>query len=686
MLTRTVRLLMVFIWVVAAALSFVLVSQRNDSAPLPATSLVTATTWSGSATAHELRDSLLRYSREHQVTFAQEVADFDDGGAVRHLYLADGDPAVDGGAWLTDGIGDFGGSTTTHVHPLAQLGERSPLGNYNVFGDPVKARAFASFLSDQGLEARAVSISKLGALSRSVVTALAVVALLVVSLVGAHVVAGTRRYAVSRLHGDGYGAMLLEDLRRLAPTWLVAGLVTLTGVGLAAGLRDGAGVPLYLVTTGRLALLLLAIAATAYGLVLAMIVSVDLEPALKGRLPAGALTFTAYGLRITAAVVALGAVATSLTLAADLRDRDASVDAFQRLGDLSTLTLGNAYNPEDQADLNSKVGPWLRDVDAQGGLLIAAQEVLGGEDPTWRGSTVLVVNDAFLADQPVRLAEGGRLSPADLTGVTVAVPDDYWNDRDRLGPVLGLDTQLRPEAGTEHASVRLAPHQKLFTYTPASGTGASTQAWGAVKSVVTDPVLVIVPSANGLLTDDSYASIASQQEALLTDPRAAASKVHSDPGLERFVRGITPVADTAARTVAADAADLRSTVFTAVAGCLVVLMTGVAAALVHTRRMAQRLVVRHLNGWSFIATHRRALAVEAVVLTAVVAWIPWHVLSERRALAAWAAAGPLPVDPPDVTPGEWAGIAVLVGLTAGGFLLALHATHRRALRTGTRTA
>src|SRR5687767_924868 len=97
-------------WVVAVVLAFMVVSARNDSAPLDATATVRVTTWTGANTGADLRSALEEYGRTQKITFGQEIADHDERGPVRHLYLVDGDPQVPGATWLEQGMGDFGGT------------------------------------------------------------------------------------------------------------------------------------------------------------------------------------------------------------------------------------------------------------------------------------------------------------------------------------------------------------------------------------------------------------------------------------------------------------------------------------------------------------------------------------------------------------------------------------------------
>jgi hypothetical protein len=306
------------------------------------------------------------------------------------------------------------------------------------------------------MDVELVHIGRLGPVPRPVLLAGAAVALLTFSMVGAHVVAGTRRYAVGRLHGLPQPNLLLSDLRRLGAWWVLAGLGIVSLAASVISLRYGsAGISLFVMTAVSSQLALLLITAGAHALFLGMVSSVETVRALKGELPGKTLAVTAYGLRLTGVIVAVATIATTFTLAADVVARDRSREAFDRLGDAAAITLGNAYTLADQALLDTTVGPWLRDIDRQGGLIVAAQQTIA--DPQWRGVRALIVNDTFLSQQPVRLAGGGLVDRADAATVTVVVPDAAWNDRDQLIPLLGLDVQVRPDTELRYAFRRAAP-------------------------------------------------------------------------------------------------------------------------------------------------------------------------------------------------------------------------------------
>jgi hypothetical protein len=201
------------------------------------------------------------------------------------------------------------------------------------------------------------------------------------------------------------------------------------------------------------------------------------------------------------------------------------------------------------------------------------------------------------------------------------------------------------------------------------------------SSFVTDPVIVVLPSAQGWLSDGSYTAFASQGGALIEGPGIAREAVGRDPTLERFVRGATPVAGEAARLLSEQLGRLRMAVLTALASCVVLVVTSIAGAITHARHSAQRMFVRHLNGWRPVTAHRGILTVEISMIVTLAAWICWRAELRRREVdALHATAAPLPIGSPQLDPWLVASSVFLALVAIGAFLIALAAARRAALR------
>lgn len=110
-------------------------------------------------------------------------------------------------------------------------------------------------------------------------------------------------------------------------------------------------------------------------------------------------------------------------------------------------------------------------------------------------------------------------------------------------------------------------------------------------------------------------------------------------------------------------------------------LAGVAVAGAYTRLHASRILVRHLHGWSMWSNYRVLIALEGIILLAVLAWAPYEVTRRRAEFEALFAGDPTLQAPAlqvlDMLP------ALLVSLVAtGGFALTLLIAHRNIVRNG----
>jgi hypothetical protein len=104
------------------------------------------------------------------------------------------------------------------------------------------------------------------------------------------------------------------------------------------------------------------------------------------------------------------------------------------------------------------------------------------------------------------------------------------------------------------------------------------------------------------------------------DPGTAEETI-AEPPYSTYVNGLQPVAARAADQRAALVQDLRLQGFNLAAATAVLLMTAVAACVIHVRTQAQTIFARHLSGWTFAATHRRLLLVEVALAAGFVGWV-----------------------------------------------------------------
>lgn len=198
--------------------------------------------------------------------------------------------------------------------------------------------------------------------------------------------------------------------------------------------------------------------------------------------------------------------------------------------------------------------------------------------------------------------------------------------------------------------------QSVFTY--GAGVGNKVE----YRSFVRDPVIVVLGDSAGILDGDlgnsSYTAFASQGYAALTRPELAQQALR-EPQLRKYVYGMSPVAEQAAIEYRDMARELRLAVLDAVTALGVLALTGLAVAVVYTRKGAQRVFVRHINGWSFTKAHRLLIVAEstlAAVLVGATAWETWSVLRAEQS-------SPSTMDPLPL--GGWEPV-VMLGVTGTG--------------------
>lgn len=681
MILPALKFILVANWIVAGVLSYTAIESRSNEAPLQASATVTVTSWNGAENARQIYQELGQFSREHRITLAKSVADRNHRGSVRHLYLVSGVPGSPASDWLDRGIGDFSSGMRTKVHPLADIGDRAPIGEYEVFGSTASSTSLQGFFQTHGMETQTGSLDKIGPLPRFWNSSLFVVALLSAGIVGAYAVSNVRQYAIERLHGMSASEVLRRDARRYLPVWAVSGVVIL-GLAWALLRIQGAssGVPTFLLLCLGIQLLFLLAVVVAHAITLAMLASVDVLGSLKGEVPGAALAFAAYGVRVTAAFVALAAAIGTITLASGAAARAEARSTFDKLGDLSVVTLGGVYKPEDQRRLDTTVGRWIRGLDRSGQVIVAGQVMIGNENPRAKTGTGLVVNDQFLAEQDVRTARGETFRPSATPTVTLLVPSSRWSERKKLPATIGIGALVAKGERLNYEWVETRNDQRIFTYAQEPDAVGDIQIAPEGATYAEDPVIVHVPSRLGLLSESSYAAYASQSAVLFKDRAAVTSTLQSDADLDRYVLALTPAATVAAEKLAKQTSELRGSMLLLVLACLVVFMSGVAAAVVHTRRMSQRIFVKHVHGWRFTAIYKWVLAVEGTLLLTVVLWTPISVLNQRREFESLRAIGAVPpIDPPSLSGAQYLAIILLAALLAGGFLSSLRQANRQVM-------
>ncbi|MBP2322092.1 hypothetical protein JOF56_002477 [Kibdelosporangium banguiense] len=678
MFPKSLRFVLLANWIFACFLSFTVVTHWDELAPLPARSAVTVTAWDKSTPTGELRSQIEQFMVDHAITGGRLTDDFAGEQRGRTLYLAGTDPAV--AEWLRDGYTDFTRSLTTRVRPFAEAGDQEPTGVYVVLGDYAEAARLGDFLSSKGLVVgeRFDRWSLAGAdrqLQDDHVTILNMMMLVSVAIAAAGVLMGARSYSIKRLQGLGYASLLLSDVRHAARYWLTGGaLIVGATTGFLLMYNGLAAFGSYLLTTLAIGCVLAVAAVGTHALALSVLMRLSVAASVKGELPARTASVVAYTLRVATVIATVVLVERAVATGLDIERREDALTAYTQLGSTSRIGLGSVWSAAEEKQATSVVGAWLRTEDRAGHLILAGRELVQDMGPL-RGRDLLYVNDNFLREQPIRLADGAK--PA-VGEPTLFIPADLWNDRDAVAPLLPSSMST-----VEFKQAMAASRQQVFTYTSKIDGPTAPGVANEDHSLATDPIVVFLPSQLGLLDGESFTAFATQGRVLFPNPQVVRDAIGADPGLRRFVVSVTPAATEAATAHNEVIRKFQLTLFGAAAGVLVLLVTGIGAVQIHTRRNAQLIFARHVSGWRFTATHRMLLAFEAAVLVVLVGWLPYQVWRVNSELAVFLRRGMIPpFDPVALSATAWVAISLLAALTVCGALAALIRAHHRMVRAG----
>ncbi|MFD6949492.1 hypothetical protein A6A08_05150 [Nocardiopsis sp. TSRI0078] len=626
---------------------------------------------------------------EHGAAIGYTVLDVHEPSSRAHMYLAVSDPASHHADWLEEGYPSFSRSFTVETHPLDEFGDVGPKGHYLIFDAPQAEPALREALADHGLrEAPGIQFTQLwhfftgGRLFN-----LAAVALLgTVTAVGAGVLLSSRDYAVMRLQGHSYMSVLRKDLLRTTRLCAIAlPVVTatvLTFLGFYNGWNQlGFYVPLALAFLGMLAVPCLAVHAAVLGLVH----TTGILPALKGRLPVRSTTAAIYLVRVPVLVLTLVIVGSIILSAQNARDQRIGLDLYEQYGDTSRPALSANYGWSDPEAVDDELGPWLRRVDAAGDMVLAVHvsplELLPGDPanprPPGVDDPVLIVNDTYLTEQEVLSPSGERYGPGE--SIRVIVPDSASAHADQLaeGVTGWLEANGTADRDFDIEVLPAADDQTVFTY------GSNTFSGPLFLPLLHEPVIIALPNGE-VMSDTGYVSHMSGGDTVFPDPDVVEEYRADNPQASRYISMVEMLTTSALKEHATTLTALRSEVFNLVGASAVLLLTATAACVIHVRTRAQAVFARHISGWTFVAIHRRLLAVEAIIAVAFVGWATWDTVTTL-------AAADDPTRPPSPGPMPTSGIepfyAVGIALASLAITLgALSVLHRRIVREGSSQA
>ncbi|MFC7810500.1 hypothetical protein [Streptomyces olivaceus] len=702
MLHRGIKFVHAAVLAFSAVLAFLFVRGLDEDGVLGNSALIWVFDSDDSTSGAQVAQAIASFSADHGVTVAREVPDMRDPDGHRHLYLAPGDRQSGAGSWLDEGYPAFSRNYTTDVHPIAEIGQRDPRGEYYVFGAPAAADALVAEFADLGLRAgvtHPLSYTTLAAAYTGGVLwgSFWVVALAAVTMTGASVLLSAKAYGILRLQGMSFGGLLVRDLRQLAVSWSVAvgavAAVTLAFLGFYNGL---AWLGMFATVAGGLAGLFILLVLAAHAAVLALTFKVDVLRALKGELPARAATISVYLVRIPALLLALS-IATDVAAAGqDVLARQESRTAYADAGDAVTIRL-NGSLPSETDQVIKEVGPWLRRADREGKVILAGRRDLQSiaQSAQLPPGEVLVVNETFLAKQPVLDPTGRRYTPVAQDGkspethpVRLIIPESLSR---QAATITAAIPEVLASGFDRHTQLETLPAksgQHVFAYNPGNQVYNAAHSPKEDRSLVRDPVVVVVPNGSKFLSDDGYTAFATQEGVVFPDPddvlgAIAANKGNKGNKLQTYVTAVRPVGQNSALKLRDAVNEFRVQLFNLILAVIVLLIAGVGVCIIYSRKNAQAIFVQHISGWRYTVTHRFILSLELALAVLLATRVPFETWSRNQQLEKLAAAGtPLPHPLVHLTELDLSVIAGLVAVEFGAVLLALAVFHGRIVREG----
>lgn len=287
---------------------------------------------------------------------------------------------------------------------------------------------------------------------------------------------------------------------------------------------------------------------------------------------------------------------------------------------------------------------------------------------------VLVVNDTHLAEEEVLSPSGERHGSGDT--VRIIVPDNARELTDELvaGVANGrLTINGRGEQAPEVEALVAADGQTLFTY---AAKGMSDPQH--FLPLVHDPVVIALPNG-AILSDNDYVNHLTGRSTAFPDPSVVEDFREESPEASRYLSMVETLTVSALKDHHYSLNVLRSETFNLLGAGAVLLVTAMAACIVHVRTRAQEIFARHISGWTFAATHRRLLLVEGGLAVAFLGWATWDTLRKPAMASDAMYGGPAGMGPSGAEPFYALGI-VLVSMVITITALALF--HRKIVREG----
>ncbi|CAM5303040.1 MULTISPECIES: hypothetical protein [Streptomyces] len=583
---------------------------------------------------------------------------------------------------------------------MSEVGSLDPRGPYYVFGTSEAVDALVAEFGHLGLATSVTHPLSYAELSDQysgdpLFQAFCVVALAAVTITGASVLLNAKGYGVLRMQGMSFVGILLRDLRQLAVFWLAAAGTVAVATVVSLGLYNGfAWFGLFAEVAAVAAGILVVLVLVAHAAVLALTYRVDMLPALKGELPARAASISVYLVRVPALLLVLS-IATDVTVAGrSVLMRQENQKVYEAVGNAVSIRLSGAFAMHTE-QLDEHVGPWLRQADQRGEVVLAGRRDLQISTPGAHlpPGEFLIVNDTYLEEQPVKTPTGRRYtSQANRTNapesppVRVIIPNSMTQHEAAITKAASRIIDPQQDRDIPLDVLESASGQHLFGYNTGAYVYNSAHGPDEDRSMLLDPVIIAVPNGSKFLTDDAYTTYATQAGVIFPNRADVLNGIKVN-GLQSYINGISPVGQKSALDLRKSVSELRLQVFNLIITAVILVIAGVGLCIIYSRKNAQIIFARHISGWRYVATHRFLLAVEVAIAAIFATRVPFQAWRQGQELKNLAAAGaPAPFQPNHLTALDVSLITSLVVVEFGAVILALAFFHRRIVKEGATVA
>lgn len=600
--------LLVFVVLLNAMIAYQAVEERSLNAPPQATAAFRIMDWSGERRGTDIRDAIATLADESGVQVAQIVQDPADPRASRILYSGSSvnSGTTPSGFNMLDIPPEFGRLMSTELVVDAAPAPLSPIGEWSGWGPVSAFQNFIERLSAEGITAEIIGnptqLPTISSLPPSLLQVFACLVLLVIGIGVARVISAQRTLAVQQLHGATFTAKLWGMLDALAAVFAATmAIVGVLEVLFCFVLYDGAYISEFVGQTFLLAGLLFVFLVAGMSLATFLYHQIDPLPALQGATPGRSLLLTSWLLHglLLIVVASLGATALSASH---------QFDSFSTYADqikdenLSTVQFGGVYTQEQESEVGPIAGAWITDLDQRGDGLVAHHVALMNGPRT---IDLLYVNDAYLERNPGQLP----LATENTNSVHVYRPSHISNEE-----LTGALEDVAFQSDSPEDSIIVHDVDSTGTYPTYSMPSAGGSS--AVTSV-SDPVLAVLPpgsiAATGFaLSGDGF---------YVTDGDRALADAAENPGLNRYLRSVTPLSAITNQTIASTSADLAAAVSAFVAGIIALIIVTMTGVISYGQYARKRLKIQYLFGWRLSSMYLWFIVLEALALAALAVWL-----------------------------------------------------------------